>query len=90
MKILRKIIVFPVLLLVAILSTCVKLILKAEEYVIGVAILLVGICVVLALINQMWLQLGILIMISVLILFILFFSVQVDIWMEDLLDFLRR
>ncbi len=90
MKILMKIFVLPILVLVAIMSTSVKLLIKIEEYVIGVSILLMGICILMAVINHMWLQLGIFILISTAIIMILFFSFQLDIWMEKLLESLKQ
>ena len=90
MKILMKIFVLLILVLVAIMSTSVKLLIKIEEYVIGVSILLMGICILMAVINHMWLQLGIFILISTAIFMILFFSFQLDIWMEKLLESLKQ
>lgn len=86
MKMLKRIILLPVFILVAIMSTIVKLIVKAECWVAGVGFLLLSICAILALANRMWLQLGIFGLISAAGALILLFSVHIEVWLDCILD----
>ncbi len=90
MKIIRKICILPLLFVVFIASLCVKLLIKAETHIGGIFILILGICVVLALLNKMWLQLGIFMMMVLVVFMGLFISVVLDIWLDDLLETLKR
>ena len=59
MRILKRIILFPVYVLVVIMSTSVKILVKAECWVAGVGFLLLAIFAILAIMKQQWLQVGI-------------------------------
>ena len=90
MRMLKKIAVFPIMLFVAIMSTCIKRIVKIESHIAAVAKVFLMICVMLAVINRMWLQLGIFAIIFAAGFLILLFSVQLSVWMEVLLDRLKQ
>lgn len=82
MRIIRGFILFPVYILVAIMSTSLKLIIKAECLVAGVGILLLAILSFIAIINKMWLQLcvfGMLIFFAIAVMFVsVFFLACID------------
>ena len=82
MRILKRIILFPVYVLVAIMATSVKILIKAECWVAGVGFLLLAILAVLALINKMWLQLGIFVALFVIEILILLMSAHILFWIE--------
>lgn len=84
MRVLKRILLFPVFILVVTMSVSVKLIVKAECWVAGVGFLLLAVIAFLALVNQMWLQLGIFGLIFVVCFLILLFSVQIEVWLDDL------
>ena len=86
MRVLKRIILFPFFILVVIMSTSVKLIVKAECYVAGVGNLLLTIFTILALINRMWLQLGIFGLIFAAGFLILLFSVQIEVWLDIMIS----
>ena len=74
MRILKRIILFPVYVLVAIMSTSMKILVKDECWVAGVGFLLLAIFAFLALIKKMWLQLGVFVMIVAIGAVLLLFS----------------
>ena len=84
MRILKRIILFPVYALVVIMSTCVKILVKAECWVAGVGFLLLAIFAILALLNKMWLQLGIFASLFVAGVVIMMMSVHILFWIDIL------
>ncbi len=59
MKRVKRILAVPIILVLELLKLVINLLIKAECWVAGVGFLLLAIFAILALINQMWLQLGI-------------------------------
>lgn len=59
MKIVKKIVVYPIIIVLSILSRLINLIIKAECWVAGVGFLLLAILAILAIIKHQWLQVGI-------------------------------
>ncbi len=59
MNIVKKIIIFPIIIVLSILSRLINLIIKAECWVAGVRFLLLAILAILAIIKYQWLQVGI-------------------------------
>ena len=59
MKILKKIVILPIIIILSIAGWIMDLIIKAECWVTGVGFLLLAIFAILAIINRQWLQLGI-------------------------------
>lgn len=90
MRIVKRIMIFPIVILVAIMSTCMKLIVKAETYIAGVGIIFITACVVNVVIRHMWMQLGILAVIMFVAFMVMILSVKLDIWMEDMLATLKK
>ncbi len=86
MRLLKKIVLFPVLVLVTIMSTSLKLIIKAECWVAGVGFLLLAILTVLAFIRDYWMQMGIFVMILLTVFAILYISALILIIFEKLRD----
>ena len=84
MRLLKKVVLLPVIVLVVIMSTSIKLILKAECWVAGVGFLLRAIFAVLALINQMWLQLGVFVFLFIMLSGAMIFSAHILLWIEAL------
>ncbi len=60
MKMLLKIVLIPFILVLKLMGVAVDLIIKIECWVAGIIFLFVGICILLAVMNQLWLQAGIL------------------------------
>ena len=56
MNIVKKIIIFPIIIVLSILSRLINLIIKAECWVAGVGFLLLAILAILAIIKHQWLQ----------------------------------
>ena len=85
MKRIKKILAIPIILLLDLLKIVINLLIKAECWVAGVGVLLLAIFAILALINQMWLQLGIFAVLFVFGVVIMLMSVHVLFWIDALL-----
>lgn len=90
MRVLAKVAVFPLVVILTIAGLIVRLFIKVGSMVSGVAVLLLGICAVLALINKMWLQLGIFGLIFLAMFVILFTSAELQVWIDVATDRLKR
>ena len=90
MRVLAKVAVFPLVVILTIAGLIVRLFIKVGSMVLGVAVLLLGICAVLALINKMWLQLGIFGLIFLAMFVILFTSAELQVWIDVATDRLKR
>ena len=90
MRVLAKVAVFPLVVILTISGLIVRLFIKVGSMVSGVAVLLLGICAVLALINKMWLQLGIFGLIFLAMFVILFTSAELQVWIDVATDRLKR
>ena len=90
MRVLAKVAVFPLVVILTIAGLIVRLFIKVGSMVSGVAVLLLGICAVLALINKMWLQLGIFGLIFLAMFVILFASAELQVWIDVATDRLKR
>ena len=89
MRMLKKIILFPVYVLVVIMSTSVKILIKAECWVAGVGFLLLAIFAILAIMKQQWLQVMIFVgMAGAGVLFLLL-SANIQLVIETMLERLR-
>lgn len=89
MRVLKKIAVFPVIVILLIAKLAMYIILEVESHVIGIGFLFLGICAVLALFNQMWLQLGIFCGLFAILFLLLFISAGLQVWVESLVDRLK-
>lgn len=77
MKRIKRILAVPIILILDLLKIVINLLIKAECWVAGVGSLLLAIFAILALINKMWLQLGIFAIIFVAGTVILLMSVHI-------------
>lgn len=89
MNIVKKIIVFPIIIVLSILSRLINLIIKAECWVAGVGFLLLAILAILAIMKKQWLQLGIFAGMAGVGAIFLFLSANIQILLEDSLERLK-
>ena len=89
MRILKRIILFPVYVLVAIMSTSVKILIKAECWVAGVGFLLLAILSILAIINRQWLQVGVFGLLIVIGAMVMLLSTNLWIWIDLIIEALN-
>jgi len=89
MRVIKKIVAFPLIILVSLLGLIAKLFIKLGSLVAGVGILLLAIFAVLALVNKMWTQLGIFGILFVAMLIILLAAVEIEMWAENAVEVLK-
>ena len=83
---LKKICLMPVILVLGIAEILVKIIIKLECWIAGIGLLIIGLCVLLAVFNQMWLQLGILTGVLLAGVLVMLLSAEIQVGVEMLLD----
>lgn len=86
MKILVKLVLIPVIIALRIMGVAVDLIIKIENWAMEIIFLFLGVCILLAVINQLWLQAGIfggMFGVGVLILLL---TTEVKLFIEGLID----
>lgn len=84
MRRIKRILAVPIILILELLKIVINLLIKAECWVAGVGFLLLAIFAILALVNKMWLQLGIFAIIFVAGVGILLMSVYIHFWIDIL------
>lgn len=89
MNIVKKIVVFPIIIVLSILSRLINLIIKAECWVAGVGFLLLAILAILAIIKHQWLQVWIFAGMAGVGAIFLFLSANIQILLEDSLERLK-
>lgn len=89
MRIVKKIVIFLFIIVLSILSRLINVIIKAECWVAGVGFLLLAILAILALINQMWVQLGIFIGFFAVGVVIMLMSAHVQLVIDELQSVLK-
>ena len=89
MRIVKKIVIFLFIIVLSILSRLIDLIIKAGCWVAGVGYLLLAILAILALINQMWVQLGIFIGFFAVGVVIMLMSAHVQLVIDELQSVLK-
>ena len=89
MRIVKKIVIIPIILVLSILSRLINLIIKAECWVAGVGFLLLAILAILASIKHQWLQVGIFAGMAGVGAIFLFLSANIQILLEDSLERLK-
>jgi hypothetical protein len=89
MNIVKKIVVFPIIIVLSILSRLINLIIKAECWVAGVGFLLLAILAILAIIKHQWFQVGIFAGMACVGAIFLFLSANIQILLEDSLERLK-
>ena len=89
MRIFKRIILFPVYMLVAIMLTSVKALVKAECWVAGVGFLLLAILAIMAIIKHQWLQVEVFAGLAGFGIVILFLSVNIEVWLDEAMNKLK-
>ena len=84
MRRVKRILAVPIILILDLLKIISNLLIKAECWVAGVGFLLLAIFAILALINKMWLQLGIFALLFVSGAVIMLISVHILFWIDSL------
>ena len=82
MRVLAKIAVFPLVIVLTLAGLLVRVFIKLGSMVAGVATLLLAICAILALVNKMWLQLGIFGIIFAAMMISLLTSAELQVWID--------
>ena len=83
MKIVKKVVTFPIVIVLSVLSRLIDLIIKAECWVAGVGFLLLAILAILAVIKHQWLQVGVFALFAGIGIILLFLSANIQVWIED-------
>ena len=89
MRIVKKIVIIPIIIVLSILSRLINLIIKAECWVAGVGFLLLAILAILAIIKHQWLQVGIFAGMAGVGAIFLFLSANIQVLLEDGLETLK-
>ena len=84
MRRIKRILAVPIILMLELLRIIINLLIKAECWVAGVGSLLLAIFAILALINKMWLKLGIFALLFIAGLVIMLMSVHILFWIDSL------
>ena len=90
MRRVKRILAVPIILILDLLKIIINLLIKAECWVAGVGALLLAIFAILALINKMWLQLGIFALLFVSGAVIMLISVHILFWIDILKESLGK
>lgn len=90
MRVLAKVLVFPLVIVLSLAGLAVRVAIKLGSVVAGVCTLIFGILAVLVLINKMWLQLGILALIYAAMMIVLFAAAEVQVWIDVATDLLKE
>ena len=89
MRVIKKIVAFPIIIVLNIAGWILDLIIKAECWVAGVGFLLLAILAILAVINRQWLQLGVFAGLTGVGAILIFASSHIRIGIEIILDRIR-
>ena len=90
MRALKKIAVFPLVIVLILSGLIVKAFIKLGSTFAGVATQLLAICALLALFNKMWLQLGIFGLIFAAMMGCLLVSAELQVWIDMCIDILNK
>lgn len=90
MRRVKRILAVPIILILDLLKIIINLLIKAECWVAGVGSLLLAIFAILALINKMWLQLGIFALLLVSGAVIMLMWVHILFWIDILKESLEK
>lgn len=82
----KKIMLFPIRIIFMLAGILMDLFIKAECWIGGIAFLILAICVVLAVVNQMWLQVGILAGIVAAVVVVLFLTAEIKLCVEMIIE----
>ena len=90
MRRIKRVLAVPIILILDLLKIVINLLIKAECWVAGVGFLLLAIFAILALVNKMWLQLGIFVLLFVSGFVIMLMSVHTLFWIDILKESLGK
>ena len=90
MRRIKRTLAVPIILILDLLKIVINLLIKAECWVAGVGFLLLAIFAILALVNKMWLQLGIFAIIFAAGAVILLMSVHILFWIDILKELVEK
>ena len=90
MRRIKRVLAVPIILILDLLKIVINLLVKAECWVAGVGFLLLAIFAILALVNKMWLQLGIFALLLVSGAVIMLMSVHILFWIDILKESLEK
>lgn len=82
----RKIIIFPIRMLLMFAEIILELCIKVECWAAGIVLMVLGIFLLIALINHMWLQMGILAGFALITLIVLFLTAEIKLSLELLIE----
>jgi len=86
MRVLRKIVLFPIKLVLMVIGLLVDLFIKAECFVAGIGGLFLLACLIYSVINQIWINVGLLSGILGIGIILLLLSAEIKVRIEILLD----
>lgn len=89
MRVLKKVLLFPIFMILISARLVMKVVIEAECWVAGISFLLLAILAVIGLFNKMWSQLGVIGILFCGITSILFLSSLVQVMIEIAMDSLR-
>ena len=82
----RKIVIFPIRMLLMLARIILELCIKVECWAAGIVFMVLGVFLLIALINHMWLQMGILAGFAFITLFVLFLTAEIKLSLELLIE----
>ncbi len=90
MRVLRKIVLFPIKLVLMVIGLLVELFIKVECFVVGIGgMFLVG-CLIYSLVNQIWIHVGLLSGILMFGIIFVLLTAEVKVWIEVLQEQLAQ
>ena len=82
----KKVILFPIRMILMLAGVLIDLFIKAECWVSGIVFVILAVCIILAVVNQMWLQAGILAGLVLIMVLALFLTANIKIWVDILAE----
>ena len=82
----KKVILFPIRMILMLAGVLIDLFIKAECWVSGIVFVILEVCIILAVVNQMWLQAGILAGLVLIMVLALFLTANIKIWVDILAE----
>lgn len=82
----KKVILFPIRMILMLAGVLIDLFIKTECWVSGIAFVILAVCILLAVINQMWLQAGILAGLVLIMVLALVLTANIKIWVDILAE----
>ena len=82
----KKVILFPIRMILMLSGVLIDFFIKAECWVSGIAFVILAVYIILAVVNQMWLQAGILAGLVLIMVLALFLTANIKIWVDILAE----